>query len=1057
VNTVPGPQNVHQDTALTLSTANGNRISIHDVDAGTNAVAVALTATNGTLTLSGTTGLTFTSGDGTADASMAFTGTLVNINAALDGLEFSPTAGYSGSASVQIVTDDQGNTGSGGPQSDSDTVSITVNAVSPTLNDAPVNTVPGPQNVHQDTALTLSTANGNRISIHDVDAGTNAVAVALTATNGTLTLSGTSGLNFTAGDGTANASMAFTGTLVNINAALDGLKFSPTGGYSGSASVQIVTDDQGNTGSGGAASDSDTVSISVNAVSPTLNDAPVNTVPGPQNVHQDTALTLSTANGNRISIHDVDAGTNAVAVTLTASNGTLTLSGTTGLTFSSGDGMADASMAFTGTLVNINAALDGLKFSPTAGYSGSATVQIVTDDQGNTGSGGPQSDSDTVSITVNAVSPTLNDAPVNTVPGPQNVHQDTAFTAANSNLIAISDLDAGNQAVAVALTATNGTLTLSGTSGLNFTAGDGTANASMALTGTIANINTALDGMSFNPTAGYSGSASVQIVTDDQGNTGSGGPQSDSDTVSITVNAVSPTLNDAPVNTVPGPQNVHQDTALTLSTANSNRISIHDVDAGSNAVAVTLTATNGTLTLSGTTGLTFTTGDGTADGSMAFTGTLVNINAALDGLKFSPTGGYSGSASVQIVTDDQGNTGSGGAASDSDTVSITVNAVSPTLNDAPVNTVPGPQNVPQDTALTLSTANGNRISISDVDAGTNAVAVALTATNGTLTLSGTSGLSFTTGDGTADASMAFTGMLVNINTALDGLEFSPTGGYSGSASVQIVTDDQGNTGSGGAASNSDTVSISVNAVSPTLNDAPVNTVPGPQNVHQDTALTFSTANSNLIAISDLDADNQAVAVTLTATNGTLTLSSGSAAALTFSSGDGTANASMAFTGTLVNINAALDGLKFSPTAGYSGSATVQIVTDDQGNTGSGGPQSDSDTVSITVNAVSPTLNDAPVNTVPGPQNVPQDTALTLSTANGNRISIHDVDAGTNAVAVTLTASNGTLTLSSGSAAALTFSSGDGTADASMAFTGTLVNINAALDGLEFSPTVGYND
>ncbi len=1055
MNTVPGPQNVHQDTALTLSTANGNRISIHDVDAGTNAVAVALTATNGTLTLSGTTGLTFTSGDGTADASMAFTGTLVNINAALDGLEFSPTAGYSGSASVQIVTDDQGNTGSGGPQSDSDTVSITVNAVSPTLNDAPVNTVPGPQNVHQDTALTLSTANGNRISIHDVDAGTNAVAVALTATNGTLTLSGTSGLNFTAGDGTANASMAFTGTLVNINAALDGLKFSPTGGYSGSASVQIVTDDQGNTGSGGAASDSDTVSISVNAVSPTLNDAPVNTVPGPQNVHQDTALTLSTANGNRISIHDVDAGTNAVAVTLTASNGTLTLSGTTGLTFSSGDGMADASMAFTGTLVNINAALDGLKFSPTAGYSGSATVQIVTDDQGNTGSGGPQSDSDTVSITVNAVSPTLNDAPVNTVPGPQNVHQDTAFTAANSNLIAISDLDAGNQAVAVALTATNGTLTLSGTSGLNFTAGDGTANASMALTGTIANINTALDGMSFNPTAGYSGSASVQIVTDDQGNTGSGGPQSDSDTVSITVNAVSPTLNDAPVNTVPGPQNVHQDTALTLSTANSNRISIHDVDAGSNAVAVTLTATNGTLTLSGTTGLTFTTGDGTADGSMAFTGTLVNINAALDGLKFSPTGGYSGSASVQIVTDDQGNTGSGGAASDSDTVSITVNAVSPTLNDAPVNTVPGPQNVPQDTALTLSTANGNRISISDVDAGTNAVAVALTATNGTLTLSGTSGLSFTTGDGTADASMAFTGMLVNINTALDGLEFSPTGGYSGSASVQIVTDDQGNTGSGGAASDSDTVSITVNAVSPTLNDAPVNTVPGPQNVHQDTA--FTAANSNLIAISDLDAGNQAVAVTLTATNGTLTLSSGSAAALTFSSGDGTANASMAFTGTLVNINAALDGLKFSPTAGYSGSATVQIVTDDQGNTGSGGPQSDSDTVSITVNAVSPTLNDAPVNTVPGPQNVPQDTALTLSTANGNRISIHDVDAGTNAVAVTLTASNGTLTLSSGSAAALTFSSGDGTADASMAFTGTLVNINAALDGLEFSPTVGYND
>ena len=451
------------------------------------------------------------------------------------------------------------------------------------------------------------------------------------------------------------------------------------------------------------------MSITVNAVSPTLNDAPVNTVPGPQNVPQDTALTFSTANGNRISIHDVDAGSNAVAVTLTATNGMLTLSGTTGLTFSSGDGTADASMAFTGTLVNINAALDGLKFSPTAGYSGSASVQIETNDQGHSGSGGAASDSDTVSITVNAVSPTLNDAPVNTVPGPQNVHQDTAFTAANSNLIAISDLDAGNQAVAVTLTATNGTLTLSGTTGLTFTTGDGTADASMAFTGTLVNINAALDGLKFSPTAGYSGSATVQIVTDDQGNTGSGGAASDSDTVSITVNAVSPTLNDAPVNTVPGPQNVHQDTAFTA--ANSNLIAISDLDAGNQAVAVTLTATNGTLTLSGTTGLTFTTGDGTADASMAFTGTLVNINAALDGLKFSPTAGYSGSATVQIVTDDQGNTGSGGAASDSDTVSITVNAAA-VVNHAPTFTSTPVTDATQGTLYTYN------ITTTDVDGDT---------------------------------------------------------------------------------------------------------------------------------------------------------------------------------------------------------------------------------------------------------------------------------------------------------------------------------------------------
>ena len=36
--------------------------------------------------------------------------------------------------------------------------------------------------------------------------------------------------------------------------------------------------------------------------------------------------------------------------------------------------------------------------------------------------------------------------------------------------------------------------------------------------------------------------------------------------------------------------------------------------------------------------------------------------------------GFSGSASVQIVTDDQGNTGTGGALSDTDNVNITVQA-----------------------------------------------------------------------------------------------------------------------------------------------------------------------------------------------------------------------------------------------------------------------------------------------------------------------------------------------------------------------------------------------
>lgn len=112
---------------------------------------------------------------------------------ALNGLSFSPNLNFTGAASVQIVTNDQGNTGSGGAQSDSDTVNITVNAV----NDAPINTVPGPQSINEDAALVFSSGGGNQISVNDLDAGTNPVRITLTATNGTLSLNGAAGLSFT--------------------------------------------------------------------------------------------------------------------------------------------------------------------------------------------------------------------------------------------------------------------------------------------------------------------------------------------------------------------------------------------------------------------------------------------------------------------------------------------------------------------------------------------------------------------------------------------------------------------------------------------------------------------------------------------------------------------------------------------------------------------------------------------------------------------------------------------------------------------------------------------
>jgi hypothetical protein len=138
-----------------------------------------------------------------------------------------------------------------------------------------------------------------------------------------------------------------------------------------------------------------------------INDPPVNTVPGAQSTDANAPLTFSAAAGNAISVSDPDAGANPVEVTLTATHGTLTLSGTTGLSFTAGDGTDDPTMTFTGTLAAINSALDGLVFTPEPGYVGPASLTITTNDQGYTGSGGPLTDTDVVNITVSLIPPAV--------------------------------------------------------------------------------------------------------------------------------------------------------------------------------------------------------------------------------------------------------------------------------------------------------------------------------------------------------------------------------------------------------------------------------------------------------------------------------------------------------------------------------------------------------------------------------------------------------------------------------------------------------------------------
>ena len=116
-----------------------------------------------------------------------------------------------------------------------------------------------------------------------------------------------------------------------------------------------------------------------------VNTAPSISSPPAVATAVNAAITFLSTNGNAISVADVDAGSSSIQVRLTVSSGQLTLSGTSGLSFSVGDGFSDATMTLTGSLLDINTALEGMVYTPIAAFNGADRLLIEVDDLGNSG------------------------------------------------------------------------------------------------------------------------------------------------------------------------------------------------------------------------------------------------------------------------------------------------------------------------------------------------------------------------------------------------------------------------------------------------------------------------------------------------------------------------------------------------------------------------------------------------------------------------------------------------------------------------------------------------
>ncbi len=363
-------------------------------------------------------------------------------------------------------------------------------------NQPPVITRPASIQVTEDVASNIT-----GISFTDPDIGGGNLTATFSVGAGSFNSPGCA--NVTSG-GTASA-RTLTGTLGNLNACLASglLRYTTAQDATASVTLTVTANDNGNTGSGGAQSDTEMVTLNITAV----NDPPVNNVPASITVTEDVATGLA-----GISFTDVDSGTGFLMVTLAVPSGSVDAMTCSGVGVSG----SASSRRFTGNLTQLNAcfasAANRPRFTTAPNATANVTLTVSTTDNGNTGTGSFGNDSDTVTLNVSAV----NDAPELALPASIAI-QMTGATPLTG--IGVADVDAGNADVRLTLTVPLGTLTATAGGGVTVT---GSGTPTLLLAGTIAELNAFLAAGSARYVAG--GETMLTLTLSDLGATGSGGP-----------------------------------------------------------------------------------------------------------------------------------------------------------------------------------------------------------------------------------------------------------------------------------------------------------------------------------------------------------------------------------------------------------------------------------------------------------------------------------------------------------------------------------------------------
>ncbi|MGI9214538.1 MAG: beta strand repeat-containing protein, partial [Gammaproteobacteria bacterium] len=621
-------------------------------------------------------GITFTYGSGIAKLTVGnypwWGGAITNdnINYALQNITYSNTRGtVPSNLQFQYVFND-----GSGTSTAITTGYISLNTIN---NNVPIVMVPvNTLSFASNTSLAFN--NNSAISIIDKDGSSLLETVNLTVTNGTLCLNNLSGINIISGSNGTN-NITFTGTIPQINAALTNLSYNPTFNYNGNAILNVILNYQNNAASSTITKVA-TINMQIYSYSSDHNVPPV--INNPNNISQDaytansnTAVVIN----NNINIADQirdlqnnglgnysntivnieragggnyhDSFSFSPMNNVTVNENTLLSNGNVIACFSNLYGQLQIQFLNNGTIPTkalINEILQAVQYK-TTDLNPSASINLVyTFDNGSgLGTASLATTTNSVNIIDNNCAPIINVAQQTQNIIQNSLNQQSSTVDFQGNISISDQYNISNAMETITLAAKHGILSFDSNLDLNLINVINNGNKIVA-TGTISDLNAALQTLKYISNNGYVGTDTIQLIVNNNNpdNQFIGNLLSSS---YIDLN-ISQSVNQAPTSIAPNvTQYVNQNNNLIF----NGNLSISDADAGNSTETITLTVNNGQLSFGNNTSnlINFTT----ESNIITATGTIAALNAALNGLIYTPSYGYLGVDQIKLIVNDNNN------------------------------------------------------------------------------------------------------------------------------------------------------------------------------------------------------------------------------------------------------------------------------------------------------------------------------------------------------------------------------------------------------------------